>query len=232
MSGSSVAGMTGTGTRVMVVDEHALFRHGVALILSAQPDFEVVGEAGTGLEAVAKARELQPDLILMAITLPGCDGIAATRLIKRASPSVKVVILTMHAEHAVVVDAIVAGAQGYLLKRSTAGEMLDSLRRTVAGETVFDPTLAAKALNEARGACPVTSMCHPGLARLTPREREILQFLAQGATDQEIGHRLTLSRHTVKRHVSSILSKLNVSNRRAAATIAQSNGETLNDRAA
>ncbi len=218
MNGSSVDTVLRNWTRVLLVDEHALFRHGVALILSAQPDFEVVGEAGNGLEAVAKVRELPPDLALMGITMPGCDGIAATRLIKREFPYIRVVILTMHDKHALVVDAMLAGAQGYLLKRSTSAEMLALLRRAVAGETVFDPSLTA---DEGQSPCPVTSMCHPKLASLTPREREVLQSLAHGATDQEIGHRLNLSRHTVKRHVSSLLSKLNVGNRREAAKIAQ-----------
>ncbi|MFN8472229.1 MAG: response regulator transcription factor [Anaerolineae bacterium] len=209
-----------SGTRVLLVDDHALFRQGLALILSAQPDFQVVGEAGNGLEAVAQAHSLQPDLILMDITMPECDGITATRLIKRAFGHMRVVMLTGRSETAVAFEALAAGAQGYVLKRSTSVEMLSLLRRVMRGEIVYDPSLTGEVLGETREPFLEAAACCPGLASLTPRELEVLQLLAEKATDQEIAQRLHVSRHTVKRHVSSVLSKLNVSNRREAARVA------------
>lgn len=206
--------------QVLLVDDHALFRQGLALILNAQPDFEVVGEASNGLEAVERSHELKPDLILMDITMPECDGIEATHRIKRKHPAITIVMVTGRTEQEKVFEAILAGAQGHLLKSITAIEMLELLRSVMRGETTIDSRLADYTraqylrLTQASSQAP-----HPGLALLTEREREVLHWVAQGDTDQEIAQRLHLSLHTVKRHVSSMLAKLHVPSRREAARL-------------
>lgn len=205
--------------RVLLVDDHALFRQGLALILNAQPDFDVVGEASNGLEAIERVRELQPDLVLMDVTMPECDGIEATRRIKRKFPHTTIVMLTGRAEQAKVFEAVLAGAQGYLLKSIQAAQMLELVRGVLRGEAAIDRSLAEHTLGQYQRLHQASLPSHPKLATLTPREREILQWVAEGSTDQEIAQRLHLSHHTVKCHVSSILGKLNVSSRREAACL-------------
>ncbi len=211
--------------RVLLVDDHALFREGLANILAAQPDFEIVGEAEDGLEAVVKAEELRPDLILMDITMPGCDGIEATRRIKQRLPDVVVVMLTVRDEAEKLFEAIRAGAQGYLLKNVRAREMLDLLRGAMRGEAAITPTLAGLILEEFRRLSRVALPTEEAEAiSLTFREREVLALIAEGASDKEIAERLGISLYTVKSHVRNILAKLHVSSRYEAAHRARQQG--------
>lgn len=211
--------------RVLLVDDHALFREGLASILAAQPDFEIVGEAEDGLEAVVKAQDLQPDLILMDITMPGCDGIEATRRIKQRLPDVVVVMLTVRDEADKLFEAVRAGAQGYLLKNMRAREMLNLLRGAMRGEAAITPALAGLILEEfrrlSRSALPPEEA---EAVSLTLREREVLALIAEGASDKEIAERLGISLYTVKSHVRNILAKLHVSSRYEAAHRARRQG--------
>lgn len=201
--------------RVLLADDHALFRDGLVTILAAQPDFEVVGEASDGLEALVKARELAPDLILMDIEMPGCDGLEATRQIVQELPAVIVVMLTVRGEDEKLFEAIKSGAQGYLLKSIHSRQILDILRGAVRGEAALAPAMASRVLEEFRRL----SRRVPGeqSAALTRREQEVLSLVAEGATDPEIANALYLSLNTVKSHMRNILAKLHVSSRQEAA---------------
>jgi DNA-binding NarL/FixJ family response regulator len=211
--------------RVLLVDDHALFREGLAGIIAHQPDMKIVGEAGDGLEAIVKARELVPDLVLMDIAMPGCDGIEATRQIKEELPGVTVVMLTVRDEEEKLFQAIRSGAQGYLLKDIHSREMLNLLRGAVRGEAAITPLLAGRMLEEFRRlahTAPQTSGVDSENTALTRREQEVLGRVAQRATDREIAEALNLSLSTVKSHMRNILSKLHVSSRREAARYARS----------
>jgi DNA-binding NarL/FixJ family response regulator len=211
--------------RVLLVDDHALFREGLAGILNAQPDFEVVGEAGDGLEALVKARELVPDLILMDIAMPGCDGLEATRRIKQELPAVTIVMLTVRDEEEKLFEAIKSGAQGYLLKSIRSREMLNLLRGAVRGEAAITPALAGRMLEEFRRLSQVVpSDVDAEPVVLTHREQEVLSLVAEGATDKEIAEALSISLHTVKSHMRNILAKLHVSSRHEAARYARNRG--------
>jgi DNA-binding NarL/FixJ family response regulator len=217
--------MTMGPIRVLLADDHALFREGLAGIIAAQPDFDVVGEAGDGLEALVKARELAPDLILMDISMPGCDGLEATRRIKRELPTTTIVMLTVRDEDEKLFEAVRSGAQGYLLKSIRSRDMLAMLRRAVQGEAALTPALAGRMLEEFRRL----SQRAPGLsdgeaATLTPREQEVLSLAAEGKADKEIAEALYLSLHTVKSHMRNILAKLHVSSRYEAAQLARDRG--------
>lgn len=211
--------------RVLVVDDHTLFREGLVGILNGQVDFEVVGEGSDGLEALVKARELVPDLVLMDIGMPGCDGLEATRRIKQELPAVTVVVLTVRDEEEKLFEAIKSGAQGYLLKNIRSRDILDLLRGAVQGQAAITPVLAGRMLEEFRR---LSRQISPDLedetAALTHREQEVLSLVAEGATDKEIADRLYISQHTVKSHMRNILAKLHVSNRREAARYARHKG--------
>ena len=217
--------------RVLLVDDHALFREGLAGIIAAQPDFEVVGEAGDGLEALVKARELAPDLILMDVTMPGCDGLEATRQIKRDLPAAIVVMLTVRDEDEKLFEAIRNGAQGYLLKSIRSRDMLDMLRRAVRGEAALTPALASRMLEEFRRLSQRAPDLPKGeVVTLSHREQEVLSLAAEGQTDKEIAEALVLSLHTVKSHMRNILAKLHVSSRHEAAQVARERGWVGRDR--
>ncbi len=196
--------------RILLVDDHALFRDGLASLLAEQADLEVVGEAETGDEALKKARQLEPDLILMDIYMPGEDGLTATWRIKDEMPSVKIVMLTISEEDQKLFEAVKSGAQGYLLKKMKAQEFLDMLRGISRGEAPISRAIASKILAEfARQAPPENA---PAL-RLSPREREVLMLLTKGATNKEIASALGISENTVKNRLKSILEKLHLENR-------------------
>jgi DNA-binding NarL/FixJ family response regulator len=204
--------------RVLLVDDHALFREGLAGILNSQPDFTVVGEAADGLEAVVMARKLLPDLVLMDVAMPGCDGVEATVLLKQELPAVVVVMLTMFDEDEKLFEAIKCGAQGYLLKSIHAGELLALLRGAMQGEAAVTPVLSSRILEEFRHLSrgqPETPP--PTELALTARENEVMRLVAGGATDKEIAAELVISIHTVKSHVRSVLTKLHLTHRHEAA---------------
>lgn len=211
--------------RVLLADDHALFREGLAGILAAQPDFDVVGEASDGLEALVKARELVPDLILMDIAMPGFDGLEATRRIKQELPAVTVVMLTVRDEEEKLFEAIKSGAQGYLLKNIRSRDMLDLLRGAVRGEAAITPALAGRMLEEFRRLSrQVPWDAEDKIVALTRREQEVLSLVAEGATDKEIADALHISVHTVKSHMRNILAKLHVGSRYDAARYARHKG--------
>jgi len=210
--------------RVLLADDHGLFREGLASIITAQPDFEVVGEAADGLEALVKARELVPDLILMDIGMPGCDGLEATRLIKQEVPAVTIVMLTVQADEEKLFESVKHGAQGYLLKSMHSQEMLALLRGVMRGEAAITPVLAGRMLEEFRRLSRLAPQPPEKSGALTHREREVLSLVAEGASDKEIARALCVSLPTVKSHMRNILAKLHVSSRREAASYVRNKG--------
>ncbi|MFQ5902593.1 MAG: response regulator [Candidatus Binatia bacterium] len=205
--------------RVVLADDHALFRRGLSTLLAKERGFEVVGEAQDGDEAFEKARELMPDVVLMDIYMPGCDGLTATRRIKKALPSVKVVILTVSEEDKNLFEAIKCGAHGYLLKKIEPKDLLEMLRGVFRGEAPISRATAAKILNEfakqlQRGPEEVAQ------EMLSPREQEVLELITKGLTNKEIGNKLRITENTVKNHLKNILDKLHLENRVQAAAFA------------
>jgi DNA-binding NarL/FixJ family response regulator len=216
--------------RVLLADDHQLFREGLANILCAQPDLDIVGEAGDGLEAYIKARELVPDLILMDICMPGCDGLEATRRIKQELPGVTIVMLTVRDEDEKLYEAIRNGAQGYLLKSIRSWEMVDMLRGAVSGDAAITPGQGGRMLEEfrrlAQRAHRLPETDEPPI--LSQREQEVLGLVAECASDKEIADALTISIHTVKSHMRNILAKLQLSRRHEAALYALREGLIVN----
>ena len=212
--------------RVLLVDDHALFREGLAGILSSQPDIEVVGEAEDGLEALVKAQELRPDLILMDVTMPGCDGLEATQLIKEALPDVKIVMLTVHDEDDKLFDAIRSGAVGYVLKSTASESLMPMLRGVMRGEAAISRAMAARILEEFRRQDRRTPprVREEDTPVLTAREKEVLRLAAAGATDKEIATELSISLNTTKTHMRNILAKLHATSRHQAALYAVQEG--------
>lgn len=210
--------------RVLLADDHQLFREGLANILNAQPDFDVVGEAGDGLEVLVKARALRPDLILMDIGMPGCDGVEATYLVKEELPDTIIVILSVRNEDDNLFEAIKGGAHGYLLKTIRSEELLALLRGAMRGEAAVTPALGGRLLEEFRRLSSHTRTTTEPETTLTGREQEVLALIARGDTDQAIAGTLTISIHTVKSHVRNILAKLHLAHRYEAAQYALRRG--------
>jgi len=209
-----------TRARLLLADDHELFREGLAGLINAQPDMQVAGQAGDGFEALALARTLRPDLIVMDINMPVSNGLEATRLVRAELPEARIVILTVHDEDENLFEAIKAGAHGYMLKSLGSADFLAGLRHALAGEAVLPPRLAARVLDEfARLAARPAPPPHDS-PDLTPRERDVLRLISAGATDKEIAAQLFFSLHTVKTHVRNILGKLHAVNRRHAARLA------------
>jgi DNA-binding NarL/FixJ family response regulator len=199
--------------RILIADDHSLFRDGLRSLLLAQ-GHEVIGEARNGREAVALARELRPDLVLMDVQMPELDGIGATKLIVGEMPEMKVVILTASEEEAKLFDAIKSGAQGYLLKNLEAETFFELLDRASRGEPALTPTLARKLLQEFAKPPEPTATPQSEEETLTAREREVLELMVEGVTsNRKLAKRLALSENTIKFHVRNILDKLRVHNR-------------------
>ena len=210
--------------RVLLADDHSLFREGLAGILRAQPDFEVIGEAADGLEAVVKAHDLRPDLIVMDVCMPDCNGVEATQKIMRELDEVVIVMLTVRDEDEKLLEAIKSGAQGYLLKNIRSRELLNLLRGAVRGEAAITPALGARMLEEFRRLLQRDIPPSDETVYLTQREQDVLVLAAQGATDKEISEELSVSIHTVKSHMRNILAKLHMSHRHEAALYALREG--------
>ena len=199
-------------TRVLVADDHALFRKGVTELLRGTDGFTVVGEAQDGRDAVAKALALLPDVVLMDVYMPGMDGIEAARRIKAALPSTKIVVLTVSEEDQKLFEAVRAGAYGYLLKNVEPEELFRTLRGVVRGEAFVTPSMAAKILEEftRQVRAPQKGTTSAGLS---PREREVLELLTRGSVNKEIAAALEISENTVKNHLKNIMEKLHLENR-------------------
>ena len=202
-------------TRVLTADDNASFREGLSALLLSAPDLEVVGEAGDGGEAVRLAAELQPDVVLMDLDMPGTSGIEATRRILDTSPHIAVLVVSMFEDDDSVFAALQAGARGYLLKGATKAEILRAIRAVVSGEAIFGPTIAKRLIGYFAAPRP-TSAPPEAFPELTEREREILALVAKHETNPEIARRLRLSPKTVRNHVSNIFAKLRVADRAAA----------------
>jgi NarL family two-component system response regulator LiaR len=199
--------------RVLLVDDHNVVRSGLVAFLLAFEDLELVGEAGSGKEAVLKAENLKPDVVLMDLKMPEMDGAEATDKIKGKFPEIEVIALTSFKEKDLVKRALEAGAIGYLLKNVSADELAEAIRKAHQGEPTLAPEAAQALIENTRK--PKTQV-----EELTPREKEVLQLLGEGLTNPEIGTRLVISNSTVKFHVSSILGKLNASSRTEAVAYA------------
>ncbi len=200
--------------RVLVVDDHTLFRRGVSTLLSGREDMEVVGEASDGREAVERARDLMPDVILMDIKMPEMDGLAATKQIKAEMPYVRIMMLTVSETDEDLFEAVKAGAQGYLLKNVDPDYLVACVQQVQRGEVPIAPTMAAKILRELTAPAEVVP------PELTSRERQVLELLAAGKANKEIAFSLKISENTVKNHLRNILEKLHLQNRVQAALYA------------
>jgi two-component system nitrate/nitrite response regulator NarL len=205
--------------RVVVIDDHTLFRRGIIALLARIPDFTVVGEAADGLDGIKAVAAQRPDVVLLDLNMPGISGIETLQAILREAPATPVVMLTVSEEGEDLMTALKAGAQGYLLKNIDSDFLVEAIRRAASGESVLSPEMSAKLLRELRAgtaAAPAPT--------LSPREREILSFLARGASNKEIARTLDVAESTVKIHVQHILRKLQLSSRVQAAVWAIEHG--------
>ena len=199
--------------QVLIADDHSVVRQGLRMFLSSDPELEIVGEARDGVEAVSLTRQLQPDVVLMDLRMPVMDGIAATAAIRREAPDTEVVAVTSVLEDAAVVDAVRAGAIGYLLKDTDAHELRRAIKAAAAGQVHLSPQAAARLLREVRTPEKTSEP-------LTERETDVLRLLAQGKSNKEIARELHIAEQTVKTHVSHVLDKLGVPSRTQAALYA------------
>jgi NarL family two-component system response regulator LiaR len=203
--------------RVVIADDHAVVREGLRFLLEQQAGIEVVAECGDGAEAIDAVRRHRPNVVLLDLLMPGVDGLAALRSIAAESPATRVVVLTSDVSEDHILDAVRSGATSYLLKTAGVAEVVESVHAAARGESVLDPSVAARVLQELRApkAAP---------AGLTPREMEVLTLVARGQSNREIGKRLYIGEETVKTHVSNILAKLHLSDRTQVAIYALQRG--------
>jgi DNA-binding NarL/FixJ family response regulator len=210
--------------RLLLVDDQALFREGLRTLLSLHEDLQVVGEAGNGLEALAAADALRPDVVLMDLRMPVLDGVAATRRLLAAHPASRVIVVTTFDDDELVFDGLRAGAVGYLLKDVSSDKLVEAIRAAARGESFLQPSIAAKVLAEfnrlERSAAPPPPLAEP----LSERELEILRLLAAGDSNKEIAAALFIAEGTVKNHVTNILGKLDARDRTQAALRARELG--------
>jgi two-component system NarL family response regulator len=207
-------GNSADSIRVLIADDAPLFRRGLSVVLSTEPNIEVVAEAENGEEAIAKAEEVAPDVVLMDVRMPRVNGIDAARAIREASPSTKIIMLTVSDEDDDLYEAIKAGANSYLLKEVSVEEVPEAIRAVVQGQSLISPSMASKLLNEytslARRAEEKSQYPAPSL---TTRELEVLKLVARGQSNREIGEELFISENTVKNHIRNILEKLHLHSR-------------------
>lgn len=198
--------------RVLLTDDHVLVREGVRLLIETQDDMEVIAEASDGDEAVRKCFDLQPDMVVMDVSMPGTNGLEATRLIRKASPSVHILALTMHSSDDYFFRLLEAGAAGYVLKESASSDLLSAIRAVHRGGVYLSPDVAKRLLVEYQSRSGEGEK-RPGYDNLTGREKEILKLIGEGYTNQDIAQKLTLSINTVQTHRTHIMDKLNLHNR-------------------
>jgi DNA-binding NarL/FixJ family response regulator len=207
--------------RVIIVDDHALFRRGLQMVLEVEDDIEVVGEAGDGADAVAKAEETVPDIVLMDVRMPKRSGLEATRAIKEILPNTKILMLTISDEEADLYEAIKSGASGYLLKEISIEEVANAVRAVNAGQSLISPSMASKLLNEFASMVKRSDeRAGVPAPRLTERELQVLKLVARGHNNRDIAKELFISENTVKNHVRNILEKLHLHSRMEAVVYA------------
>lgn len=208
--------------RIVVVDDKELFREGLVSLLARRPEIEVVGQAEDGYEALEKARQLKPRLILMDVDMPNCDGVRATQLIKGELPEIDIIMLTVSEEDKDLFTAIKAGAKGYLIKDVKIDELLRAIIAVSRGEAVISPSMAVKLLDEFNVVTSTRLVSNPKAEKqaLSEREREVLSLVAMGATNRDIAEKLVISENTVKVHLHNIMEKLHLRNRQHAAAYA------------
>ncbi len=214
-----------TNIRVLLIDDHTLFRSGIKALLQRQPGFEVVGEAGDALEGVKRAKILQPDVVLLDIHMPGITGRVAVSLVADEAPQARILMPTVSEDVEDLLQALRAGAHGYLLKNIETDFLVNAIRSAVDGDSVMSPQMTSKLMKSVRAPQEIP-VAVADKERLSPREREILGFLARGASNKEIARSLDLAESTVKIHVQNILKKLNLLSRVQAAVYAVENGLT------
>jgi DNA-binding NarL/FixJ family response regulator len=211
--------------RILIADDQALFRSGFRMVLEAEDDIEVVGEAATGHQAIDSTRRLKPDVVLMDVRMPELDGIAATREIaSEGERAARILILTTYDLDEYVYDALSAGASGFLLKDAQPEELVAGIRVVASGEALLAPTVTRRLIEDFSRARPGRMETPPALDELTPREREVLGLLAQGLSNAEIAERLIVGETTVKTHVARVLMKLGLRDRVQAVVLAYESG--------
>ncbi len=209
--------------RILLADDHAVVRRGLQMVLRLEKDFEIVGDAADGAEAVAQAKAFQPDVVLMDLKMPRLDGIGAAREIKKCLPRTRILMLTGIDTAGDVVKALEAGADGYVLKEVSPEELIHAIRVIGAGEAYLEPSITRRVIERMRGARPSRGAATM-IEHLTPREREILQLMATSATNREMAETLNLSEETVRSHSKNVLAKLGQPNRTQAVLYALREG--------
>jgi two-component system NarL family response regulator len=203
--------------RILIADDHRLFREGLARMLNDTPELTVVASVSNGQEAIARAAETQPDVILMDVNMPVLDGVEAARQLRASLPQAQLLMLTVSEREQHLFAAIRAGARGYVLKNISSAELVEAIRRVHAGEAIIAPSMALKLLDEFAALSAEAQRCETGGEDLTGRERQVLQLTARGLSNKEIAAALALSPHTIKAHIRSILDKLHLRGRAEAA---------------
>ena len=215
-----------TTIRVLIIDDHTLMRRGLVALLGMEPGFEVAGDAADAHEGIKQAAQLHPDIVLLDLHMPGISGVQALPALREASPASRILMLTISEDANDLVSALRAGADGYLLKNIESEALVGAIRRTLAGEAAISDRMTHKLVNELRDGGPPTpgAKSQPAPGALSPREKEIVQLIASGASNKEIARRLGVAESTVKIHVQHILRKLNLSSRVQVAVYASEKG--------
>ncbi|MFC1937489.1 response regulator [Chloroflexota bacterium] len=213
-----------TPIKVLVVDDHTIFRSGIVSLLASEESLKVMGEASNGIEAIKKAREINPDVILMDLNMPECNGLEATQALQADMPEVNILILTVSESQEDLFSVMKFGAKGYILKDAEPEELISAIFHIARGGVMVSPAMANKLITEFKGFIVREERTYEEKAILSSREEEVIQLVAQGATNKEIGERLFISENTVKTHLRNIMEKLHLANRSQAAAYAVKRG--------